>query len=237
MKYLNHIVCIIALAIILGCSSPYNNLRFDEIGWDYNSRIVYAIDELENTEGETKFIDLKLEGRPFKDQIEAEKSNNLIALKVYHLLLDYSEIEKYIIRTAYKNDDGDVDTLSLEYVQLDEILGPNLKLYDKVTKDLDELVNSGSYDHLLNNLHPSLKANTTALEYYRINMRYNDSIAGKVKRVELETVESGRAQGNHPVLLFKGWASRNTTKQQVEIAVSTDPDNNYYHVINFKKNK
>ncbi len=232
------ILITLSLILMLSCgNSEYDELEFYQLGWDYSSGVDYSVGTLKNTGKELKFIELKLKGMPFKNITVAKNSNHLIALKMYKELQDYPELEKYVVRTAYKNEKNGVDTLSLEYDNLNQVLGPNLVLYNKVRQHLDELAKTGNYDALINNLHPSIGDNNDLIKNYRQNMIYNDSIAGKVTRVTLKSVESATAHGNFPVLLFKGWAHRQKNKrQQAEIAISTDLNSQKYHLINFKKN-
>ena len=224
------------IVTLLACSSnKYDKLEFHNIGWDYNSKIDYSIGSIETAGKEKQFIELKLKGVPFKNITVAENSNHLIALKMYKELQAYPELEKYIVRTAYKKDNNATDTLSLEYEDLDKILGDYLKLYEKTSKDLKQLIKSGSQDYIIDQMHPSITANKEAIAQYKLNSKRNDSIGGKIIRVELHTMESAMTMSNQPVLLFKGWASReNNRKQQIEIGISKNIDNPYYHIINLK---
>ena len=230
------VLIVLSLSLFFGCGSKYDDLEFYKIAWDYNSNVEYNVGSLKNGGSILKFIDLKLtDGVPFKNLTEAQNSNNLIAIKMYKELQNYPELEKYKIRTAYKKEDNSVDTLLLEYDNLKDVLGPYLKLYEKTTNDLDQLIETGNHHIIIDNLHPSLKTEE-AIETYMRNARRNDSIGGKITRVELIAMAPKSTLKNEPVLLFTGWISREKNrKQRIEIGISNDIENPLYHVINFKK--
>ncbi len=236
MKIESFFALLVILLLLFSCNtSKYDELEFYKIGWDYNSSIDYSIGSIETAGKEKQFIELKLKGVPFKNIAVAENSNHLIALKMYKELQAYPELEKYIVRTAYKKENNSIDTLSLEYEELDKILGDYLKLYEKTSKDLKQLIKTGSQDYIIDQMHPGITANKEAIAQYKLNSKRNDSIGGKIIRVELQTMESAMTMSNQPVLLFKGWASReNNRKQQIEIGISKNIDNPYYHIINLK---
>ena len=71
---------------------------------------------------------------------------------------------------------------------------------------------------------------------YKSNLKYNDSVRGKIIRFQFKTVEAGIAPGNKSILIFKGSAARrSSTYQNFMVAISNMENPPYYYAIQFEK--